>query len=308
MAQLNYHHLYYFYIIAREGSIVNAAKLLHLTPQTISGQLTAFESYLNVQLFDRKGKRLVLNEMGKIAFSYADDIFSLGSELQQAFHTQQSGQQVVFTVGITDSIPKVFSFDLLSKSFELEEDIRLICREGDLDSLIADLALSKLDLIVSDRPLTPGTPVKAYSHLLGETGLTFYSHKKNARRLTPKFPHSMDGEPFLICGDKSTQKLNLMAWFDELQIKPHIMAEFDDSALLKFFGQSGYGIFCTPSIIEDHVVDQYKVSIIGRTREVSERFYGISPERKIKHPGAKHLVDAARLMFRNVSSLTKAVE
>ena len=297
MAQLNYHHLYYFYVIAREGSIVNAAKLLHLTPQTISGQLTAFESYLDVKLFDRKGKRLILNEMGKIAFSYAEDIFSLGSELQHAFHTQQSGQQVIFTVGITDVIPKVFSFDLLRKSFELKEDIRLICREGDLDSLMAELALSKVDLIVSDRPLTPGTPIKAYSHLLGETGLTFYSHKKHARKLKSGFPHSLDRESFLICGDKSTQKLNLMAWFDELQIKPQIVAEFDDSALLKFFGQSGYGVFCTPSIIEDHVQDQYGVAVIGRTREVTERFYGISPERKLKHPGAKHLVDAAKAMF-----------
>lgn len=297
MTQLNYHHLYYFYVIAREGSIVNAANLLHLTPQTISGQLSAFEDYIGVQLFDRKGKRLVLNETGKMAYSYAEDIFTLGNELQQAFHSQQLGQQVVFTIGVCDVIPKVFSFDLLKACFETEEPIRLICREGDLDSLLAELALSKVDLIISDRPLTPGSPIKAYSHLLGETGLTFYANKRNARRLMQNFPYALDSENFLICGDKSTQKINLMTWFDELQIKPIIPAEFDDSALMKFFGQSGYGVFCTPSIIEQHVMEQYKVSIIGRTEQVRERFYAISPERKLKHPGVKHLVDRAKEMF-----------
>ena len=152
-------------------------------------------------------------------------------------------------------------------------------------------------MIISDRPLTPGSPIKAYSHLLGETGLTFYANKRNARRLMQNFPYALDSENFLICGDKSTQKINLMTWFDELQIKPIIPAEFDDSALMKFFGQSGYGVFCTPSIIEQHVMEQYKVSIIGRTEQVRERFYAISPERKLKHPGVKHLVDRAKEMF-----------
>ncbi|MDX1692482.1 MAG: transcriptional activator NhaR [Ketobacteraceae bacterium] len=297
MAQLNYHHLYYFYVIAREGSIVSAAKMLHLTPQTVSGQLSAFEGYLGNQLFDRKGKRLVLNELGKMTYSYAEDIFSLGNELQQALNHQQAGHQIIFTVGVTDVIPKVFSFDLLKTCFAMEEPIRLICREGDLDSLLAELALSKVDLIISDRPLTPGSPIKAYSHQLGDTGLTFYSTKRNAKRLSKGFPESLDQEPFLISGDKSTQRTNLMAWFNELQINPQIVAEFDDSALMKFFGQSGYGVFCTPTIIEQHVTEQYNVAIIGRTREVGEQFYGISPERKLKHPGVKHLVDNARDMF-----------
>lgn len=306
MQQLNYHHLYYFYVIAREGSIVNAARHLHLTPQTVSGQLSAFEDYLGNQLFDRKGKRLMLNEIGKMTYSYADDIFSLGNELQHALSTQQVGQQIIFTVGVTDVIPKVFTFDLLKTCFDMEDPLRLVCREGDLDTLLAELAISKLDLIISDRPLIPGSPIKAYSHSLGATGLTFYAAKRHAKRLASNFPHSLDQEPFLISGDKSTQRTNLMAWFNELQINPHILAEFDDSALMKFFGQSGYGVFCSPSIIEKHVTEHYKVAIIGRTQEVGEQYYAISPERKLKHPGVRHLVDNARHMFHDeISNTTK---
>ena len=297
MSQLNYHHLYYFYIIAREGSIVNASKKLHLTPQTVSGQLSAFEDYLGTQLFDRKGKRLLLNATGKLTLSYAEDIFALGNELQHALHSNEVGQQVVFTVGVTDVIPKVFSFDLLKTCFEIDDSIRLVCREGDLDSLLADLAISRVDIVISDRQLTPGSPIKAYSHLLGESGLTFYADKRASRRLINNFPESLDQQPFLICGDKSNQKHNLLSWFDTLQISPKIVAEFDDSALMKFFGQAGFGVFCTPSTIEQHIIQQYNVSIIGRTRDVGERFYAISPERKLKHPGVKHLVEAAKQMF-----------
>ena len=290
--------MYYFYVVAREGSIVNASKILHLTPQTVSGQLSAFEDYLGAQLFDRKGKRLVINEMGKMALSYAEDIFSLGNELQNSLDSRQIGQQVTFAIGVTDVIPKVFSFDLLKTCFEMDEAIRLVCREGDFDTLLAELALSKVDLIISDRQLTPGAPIKAYNHLLGETGLTFYADKSRAKKLTKRFPYSLDQQNFLICSDKSSQKLNLMSWFDELQIRPQIVAEFDDSALMKFFGQSGYGVFCTPSIIEQHVTEQYHVAVVGRTDDVNERFYAISPERKLKHPAVKHLVEEAKVMFK----------
>jgi len=295
--QLNYHHLYYFYIVAREGSIIKASKILHLTPQTVSGQLTAFENYLGKQLFDRKGKRLVLNETGKITLSYAEDIFNLGSELQNTLSNINTSQKVTFAVGVVDVIPKILSFDLMKPCLDLEEPIHLISREGDFDNLLASLALNKLDLIISDRPLTPGTPIKAYNHLLGETGLTFFATKDKAKQLRNNFPKSLSGEPLLISGDKSNQKINLMSWLNEIQIRPNVVAEFDDSALLKYFGQAGYGIFCIPSINETHINNQYGAEIIGRTTGVKERFYAISPERKIKHPAVKHLVAAAAKMF-----------
>lgn len=299
MPQINYQHLRYFFTVAREGSVVKAADSLNLSPQTVSGQLSVFEDYLGVKLFDRKGKRLLLNNTGKMVYGYAEDIFALGNELQSSLSGQNIGQQFVFAVGVVDVIPKIFAFDLLKTCFELDDPLRLVCREGDLDSLLAELALSKIDLILSDRPLAPGGALKAYNHLLGESGLTFYTDKTSAKSYRKHFPQSLDQKPFLICSDNSSQQINLLSWFDELGINPIIAAEFDDSALMKFFGQSGYGVFCTPTTIEEHVTKHYKVAIIGRTEDVRERFYAISPERKLKHPGVKLLVDTAKLKFEN---------
>ena len=295
--QLNYNHLRYFYTIASEGSIVKAAKVLHISPQTISGQLSVFEDYLGAKLFDRRNKRLVLNETGKLVYSYAEDIFSLGTELQQTLNTQDTSQPFVFSVGVTDVIPKMLAVNILKHSFELDYPLKLVCLEGEFDTLLSDLALNKLDLILSDRPLTPGFPIKAYNHPLGECGLSFYAGQERADALREDFPQSLHQHPFLICGDKSNQKINLLSWFDKKQVYPTIAAEFDDSAMMKYFGQSGYGVFCTPSIIEQHVALQYNVEVIGRTDEVKERFYAISPERKVKHPGVKLLVEAAESIF-----------
>jgi len=295
--QLNYKHLRYFYAVASEGSIVKASELLNISPQTISGQLTVFENHLGARLFDRRGKRLVLNDMGKLVYSYAEDIFALGTELQQSIKAQDASQQFVFSVGITDVIPKILAVDILENSLQLESPIKLICREGDFNSLLSELALNKLDLILSDRPLTPGTPIRAYNHFLGECGLSFYANTKTTKKLKNSFPQSLHQHPFLICGDKSNQKINLQSWFDQEQICPTTVAEFDDSAMMKYFGRSGYGIFCTPSIIEAHVVQQYDVSAIGRTTQVTERFYAISPERKVKHPGVKLLIKEAQAIF-----------
>lgn len=297
MSQLNYHHLQYFFTIAREGSIVKASQKLHLTPQTLSGQLKTFESYLGVELFDRSGRRLQLNEMGRLVYGYAEDIFSLGTELQQTLRSQVVSQQFIFTVGIVDVIPKILAYDLLLPVFGGEDNIRLVSREGDFESLLADLAVGRMDLIISDRPLPPGSAVKAYNRMLGESGLTFFSTKTEARQLKAKFPESLDGQPFLLPGDGSSLKINLTSWFDMLNICPLVVADFDDSALMKFFGQSGTGAFCVPSTIEDHVLRQYKVSVIGRTGDIQERFYAISPERKIRHPGVKKVIDGAPKLF-----------
>lgn len=295
--QLNYNHLRYFYAVASEGSIVKASELLHISPQTISGQLTVFEEYLGVKLFDRKGKRLLLNDMGKQVYSYAEDIFALGAELQQTIKAQDTTQHAVFSVGVTDVIPKILAVDILENSFQLDTPTKLVCREGDFNSLLSELALNKLDLILADRPLTPGTPVRAYNHFLGECGLSFYASTKTAKKLQKTFPQSLHQYPFLTCGDKSNQKINLQSWFEREQVYPTTIAEFDDSAMMKYFGQSGYGVFCTPSIIEEHVTKQYGVSTIGRTTQITERFYAISPERKVKHPAVKMLVEAAQAIF-----------
>ncbi len=295
--QLNYKHLRYFYTIAKQGSVAKAAKIHNVSPQTISGQLTSFEDYLGVNLFDRVGKRLVLSEPGKLAMSYAEDIFSLGDELQQYLSIQDLSQPFIFNVGMTDVLPKIMASTILEASLKIEEPMKLVCREVGFDALLAELAVNRLDMIIADRPMTPATPIKAYNHLLGESGISFYVKKNKAAKYIKKFPESLHGEPFLMSGDNSHQKMNLQSWFDQKGIAPKIIAEFDDSALMKYFAQSGHGIFCTPSLIEQHVISQYDLAVIGRTDDIKERFYAISPERKVKHPGVKLLVDAAQELF-----------
>lgn len=295
--QLNYKHLRYFFTIAREGSIVKAAESLHVSPQTISGQLTAFENYLGIELFDRVGKRLILNDAGKLALGYAEDIFSLGEELQQSLAGGELNQKFLFSVGIADVIPKILASGLLESALALDGSVKLVCREGEFNMLLGELALNRLDLVIADRPLSPGTPIKAYSHFMGESGMSFYAMKGSAKKLKKDFPYSLNQHPLLMPGDKSNQKNSLISWFEQQNISPNIIAEFDDSALTKYFGQAGHGVFATASLIEEHVVRQYDVEVIGSTDEIKERFYAISPERKVKHPCVRMLVESAAALF-----------
>lgn len=299
MQQMNYHHLQYFYTIAREGSIVNASATLHVSPQTLSGQLATFEQYLGKPLFDRVGKRLQLNETGKLVYSYAEDIFSLGGELQRVLMNENLQQQFTFAVGVVDIIPKILAYDLLAPVMEPDHSLHLISQEAEFDTLIAELAVNRIDLVLSDRPLPPGSAVKAYNHFLGASGLTFYADKTTARRVKRHFPQSLHGEAMVVPGDKSSLKMNLMSWFDSLDIAPIIVAEIEDSALVKFFGQAGHGIFCTPTTIEEHVLKQYNVAVVGRTEQITERFYAISPERKLKHPSVAKVVASAVDLFQS---------
>jgi LysR family transcriptional activator of nhaA len=294
MAQLNYHHLYYFYVTATQGSIAKASRQLNLTPQTISGQIGLLEDSFGFLLFDRVGKKLILNERGELTFNYARDIFALGNELQHTIKSQYQGTQQVFTVGITDALPKVLAFDLFRYCLDGQQNIRLVCKEGDLESLTAELAINKLDVVLSDRPLQPGSHVKAYSHIIGEGGVSFFAQKDIAKTIKPNFPNSLHHQPFLISGEKSGQRQNLLTWFDSLNIQPNIKAEFEDSALTKLFGQAGYGVFCTSSTIEQHVTEQYDVELVGRTTDIKEHLYLLSPERKIKHPAVVPLFKHAK--------------
>ena len=250
MKQLNYNHLHYFYLVAKEGSIVKASEILHLTPQTISGQITTFENYLDMKLFERKGKRLVLNDEGKAVFSYAEDIFNLGHELLQSLEPNQRYKKMTFSVGITDVIPKVLSYDFLKPVLDCGENFKLVCREGELDSLLADLALNKLDVILSDCPVPPGRKLKAYSHKVVDSGMTFYASNAESDVFSGEFPNNLHQQKLLIPGEQSSMRLTLISWLSDKNIRPNIVAEFDDSALTKLFGQSGYGIFCTPTIVE----------------------------------------------------------
>ena len=297
MKQLNFNHLHYFYAVAREGSVTRAAEVLNVTPQTVSGQLATFEEHIGSPLFIRHGKRLEPNGLGQIALKYADDIFSLGNELSRTLATRHAPQVTNFNVGIVDVIPKVMAFEMLNGCFDPENSFVLECHEGDLPSLLADLSLNKLDLVISDQPLPVGVSVRAINHFLGQSGMTFFAHNSDGAMYKDQFPSSLHNAPFLMPGKNSAMYRNLVSWFAEHKISPKIVAEFEDSAMLKFFGQTGRGIYCAPSAVEQDVLDQYDMAIIGRTASLTERYYGIAPERKIKHPAVDRVLEVAKTIL-----------
>ena len=297
MAKLNYHHLQYFYSIATHGSIAQASKAMHITPQTLSAQLNLLEDQLGYALFERKGKRLVLNDMGHITLGYAREIFSLGDELVNSLKNHSTNFAFRFSIGVTDVIAKVFSFNFLKAVYAMDDSIKLVCKETDLDTLLGELATNKLDAVLSDTSLPSSSPLKAYSHLVGKCGFSFFAHQSLAEKLKHNFPRSLQGTAFFAAGDGSNQHISVLSWFEQQNISPLIIGEFDDSVLSKYFGQAGYGVFCAPTIIEDHVVAQFGVDIVGRTDEIKEHYYLISPERKVKHPAVQHLLEEGRKLF-----------
>ena len=231
---------------------------------------------------------------------YAEDIFSLGSELSRALATKEAGLALSFNVGIVDAIPKVMAFDMLNVCFDLDQSFKLECHEGDLRTLLADLSINKLDLIISDQPLPTGVSIRARSHYLGQSGLTFFAASQLAAKIRDDFPRSLHRAPFLMPGAHSAQKQNLMAWFELMKIAPTIVAEFDDSALLKIFGQAGRGVFCVTSSIESDILARYDVEVVGREESLSDRFYAIAPERKMHHPGIDAVLGEAKAMLQSV--------
>lgn len=297
MAKLNYHHLQYFHAIATHGSIAKASTVMHITPQTLSAQLSLLEDQLGYNLFERKGKRLVLNDMGHITLSYTQEIFSLGDELLNSLKNHSTDFSFRFSIGVTDVIAKVFSFNFLKTIYAMDDSIKLVCKETSLEILLGELATNKLDAVLSDTSLPVGSPLKAYSHLIGKCGVSFFAHKGLADKLKDNFPQSLDNKPFFIAGEGSNQRLSVLSWFEQINISPMIIGEFDDSVLTKYFGQAGYGVFCAPTIINEHVIEQFGVKLIGKTTDITEHYYLISPERKVKHPAVNHLLQEGKKLF-----------
>lgn len=296
MHHLNYHHLYYFYLIAREGSIASAAKILHVTPQTVSGQLSTFESTLGYPLFDRINKRLYLNSKGKLAYQHASDIFQKGTQLSELLQADNETIEQTFIVGMTDAIPKVLAYDFMHNTMKHSPNVRFIFREGPFDSLISDLAINLIDLIIADRGIAPGTQINANSYFLGESHLSFFI-KQVEHNKHETFPEVLNGKNLLLPGVKSGITLGLTSWLEANQVFPKIVAEFDDSALLKLFGSEGFGVFCAPTAIANHVADHYKVMCIGEATDITERFYAITAKSRAQHTLVNNIVAEARALF-----------
>jgi LysR family transcriptional activator of nhaA len=291
---LNYHHLMYFWMVAREGSIARACDRLHLAQPTVSAQLRSLEQSLGEKLFERQGRRLVLTETGRFVFRYADEIFGLGRELRDALKGRPTGRPMKLAVGIADALPKLVAYRLLEPAMRLAEPVQMVCYEGKPDALHADLAVHALDIVLSDAPLGPGAKVRAFSHQLGECGVAVMGTRALVDALEGPFPACLEGAPFLLPTENTSLRRALDAWLDLSGVRPRTVGEFEDSALIKVFAQAGLGLIFVPTVVAGEVARQYGLVEVTRVEAIRERFYAISVERKLKHPAVVAISDAAR--------------
>ena len=294
MEWLNYHHLFYFWTVVQEGNLTAASARLRLAPSTVSAQIARLEESLGGKLFRRVGRGLEPTDLGRTVFRYANEIFLLGREMMDTLRGNPATGPLSLRVGIVPVLPKLIVRKLLEPVFSLPERVHLLCHEDTEEDLLAELAVHKLDVVLNDSPLRKGLHVKAYNHLLGECGITFLAVKKMAKALQAGFPQSLDGAPMLVPVEMTALRQSLERWFEALDIRPVIIGEFADSALLKAFGQHGDGVFASPSVVEEDIQHQYGVQIVGRTKMIRERYYAISCERIIKHPAVTAISEGAR--------------
>lgn len=288
---LNFRHLYYFWVVAKEGSVTRAAERLDVAVQTISAQLALLEQSVGKALLAPQGRRLVLTEAGRVALAYADQIFLLGEQMQDALAGDNDGAMRL-TVGISDSLPKLIASRLLEAALQLPQRVRLVCTEGNFESLLGDLSVHKLDVVLTDRPVPPGTNLRVFSHSLGDSELTLFALPELAQEYRPKFPRSLNGAPLLLPTRNNAIRGRIDHWFETHELRPDIVGEFDDNALLNTFGQHGRGLFPAPSALTADVRKQFGAVPVGELTGVREQFYAISNERKIKHPAVEAILSA----------------
>jgi LysR family transcriptional activator of nhaA len=294
MEWLNYHHLLYFWTVAKEGSIARACQKLRLAQPTVSGQLRLLEENLGEKLFTKAGRGLALTETGQVVYGYAEEIFGLGQELLGVLKGKPRGRPMRLRVGISDWLPKLIAYRLLQPALALTEPVHLVCQEASPERMLAGLSEHHLDVVLSDAPVTSLARVKAFNHLLGTCGVALFAVPALASRYRPNFPASMGGAPMLLPVEGCTLRRSLEQWFDSKGIRPRLVGEFQDSALMKTFGEAGAGIFAAPSAIEKEVEGHYGAAVVGRLDTVVERFYAISVERRVKNPAVVAICEAAR--------------
>jgi LysR family transcriptional activator of nhaA len=295
MEWLNYHHLLYFWAVARYGSVVRASRELRLAQPTISGQVRRLEEVIGEKLFDRVGRRLVLTNVGRTVFRYADEICSLGQDLIGTLKGRASTRPLQLTVGVADALPKALVQKLLEPAFHIDKPVHLVCREDRVvEDFMSQLAGQELDLVLADRPIGPGMRANAFNHLLGECGTTFLASSKLVARLRRGFPRSLDKAPCLLPGPHATVRRGLDQWFENERVNPTVMAEFDDSALMYAFGEQGQGFFPAPTVFEAEFRRRYHVQVVGHAKTVRQQFYAISVDQRLHNPAVAAIVKAAR--------------
>lgn len=289
---MNYKHLHYFWTVARSGSVARASERLHLTPQTLSAQIKLLERSLGAALFRPAGRGIELTEAGRLALGYADEIFALGNALEVALSKRGGSPAQPFRVGITDVVPKTLAYRFLAPVRQLAEPVRLICREGKLDRLLAELGLHKLDLVLADRPIPARMHFRGQSRRLGESPLAFFATPAMAARCG-SFPACLDDAPLYLPGDDATVRGRIERWLEEQRLAPRVLGEFDDGALLKAFGQEGHGIFPAAAILADELVGRLGLVMLGRVDELQEEFYAITREAGEQQPAAITIIEEA---------------
>lgn len=293
MEWLNYHHLLYFWAVAKHGSITRASTVLRLAHPTISGQIHQLEQLLGKKLFVRTGRNLVLTEAGRVAFRYADEIFTLGQELQHAMKGRSATPRLV--VGVSDVIAKSIVHRILEPAFQLRDKVRVVCREArSADAFMGELAVHAIDVVLADAPAGPGTPVRTFSHPLGECGTSFFAAPSLARRCRGGFPRSLNDTPVLLPNSDSTFRRALDEWFHARELRPEIVAELDDLALASVLGETGLGVLAAPDVVATELRKRYGLHLVGRATEIKQRFFAISVERKITNPGVAAICQVAR--------------
>ena len=294
MSWLNYHHLLYFWTVVRKGGLAPAAEELRLSPSTLSTQIQQLENVLGYKLFDRSGRQLVANDVGLIVYRYAEEIFTLGRELQDALEDRPFERPIRVQIGLADVIPKLVAAKLLAPLLNSPHGFHLVCREDHPDKLISQLILHDLDIVLTDAPIGPDLRVRGFNHLLGKSEVSVFASPKLATRSKKGFPQSLDGAPCILPGDRTVLRQSLEQWFESHKIRPRVVAECDDSALLTVMGQEGLGFFAAPSVVGREVARQFRVREVGRLDGIVERFYAISMDRRIKHPAVQAIVENAK--------------
>ena len=293
---MNFKHLHYFWVTAKAGGVMRASEQLHTTPQTLSGQIKLLEDRIGRKLFKKRGRQLELTDDGRVALGYAEEIFTLGSALEGAMRERHDGNTRVldFRVGVADSVPKSVAYRLLEPAQAMDQAVRLICHEGKFPDLLATLALHRLDLVISDEPLSRQVSVKAFNHALGSSPMSFFCAPSLKPRLKGAFPHCLQGAPLLMPNPNSSVGKQIEAWLTRQQLHPRVVGEFDDAALLNAFGREGRGVFLSPSLLAEETVEQYGGEVIGSSDEIVEEFFAITVERRISHPCVATITNAAR--------------